>query len=76
MSGDITEMLGTSISLLALLAFSWIPSTLAILSPVKYARYDDSLLHPVDFVHHNIRQSRNYPFERIGIATHMADKGK
>jgi hypothetical protein len=48
-------------------------STFAILRAVKYSRYDNSLLLPIDFVHHNIGQPRDYPFEGIGIATNMAN---
>ena len=51
-------------------------SALAVLRAVKYGRYDNSLLLPIDFVHHNIWQPRYHPFERVGIAADMANKGK
>jgi len=48
-------------------------STFSILRAVKYSRYDNSLLLPIDLVHHNIGLPRDYPFEGIGIATNMAN---
>ena len=42
---------------------------------MKNSRYDNSLLLPIDFVHHNMWQPRYHPFECVGIAANTANQG-
>jgi hypothetical protein len=45
---------------------------IAILSSMDHSCHDDPLLRPIDFIYHNIRQSRHGPLERVRFATDVA----
>src|SRR6202035_1442103 len=47
-------------------------SAAAILSSVNHSRYNNTLLRPIDFIYHDIRQSRHRPLERIRLPTNVA----
>jgi hypothetical protein len=50
--------------------------TFTVLCPVKHCRDDHAFLHPIDFVDHDVGQSRDHPFKRAWIVTDMTHEGK